>query len=193
MSKTDGTVLVDKRELDRIGEAIEAWLSVGQYPEEYLLFFFYWSLFNSYYGLSVPKGGDRGKVLSFARQHEALWDDTMEGRARDLVALECVGHGRGMCPPSSYVKAATNQLRETLGMPQEERCSYCRHQKKEACSRIEERGKFGRLEAVLRIIYELRCNLVHGDKTELTGDQGQRNVRLVRLANPIIKELLRNL
>jgi hypothetical protein len=62
-----------------------------------------------------------------------------------------------------------------------------------ASSRVEEEGKFECLEALLHIIYQIRCNLVHGDKIELTGEQGERNKELVKLANPIIEEILRNL
>lgn len=185
--------MVNNRELKKAKEAIETLLSFGIYPEEYLVFFFYWSLFNFYYGLSVPKGGDRDKILSFGRQHSTLWNNAIEVNARRLVALECVGDGRGENAPSSYVKAATNQLRDLLGVPKEQICSRCRPPKRDQCSRVEEEGKFECLKALLRIIYQIRCNFVHGDKIELTGEQGERNKELVKLANPIIEEILRNL
>jgi len=185
--------VVNNEELKKAKEAIETWLSFGTYPEEYLTFFFYWSLFNSYYGLSLPKGGDCDKVLSFGRQHNSLWNDVIEANARRLVALECVGDRKGESPPSSHVKAATNQLRDLLDVRKEQICSRCRLTKRDQCSRVEEEGKFERLEALLRIIYQIRCNLIHGDKTELTGEQGERNKELVRVTNPIIKEVLRNL
>lgn len=185
--------MANNRELRKAKNAIRTWLSFGAYPEEYLHFFFYWSLFNSYYGLSVSNGGDKSKVLSFGRQYKALWNGLIKANARDLVDQECVGDGKGENSPSSEVKAATNYLRSSLGVNKKLVCNNCRPNKRSKCSGVTEKGKYGRLEALLRIIYQIRCNLIHGDKVELTEEQGERNKRLVRLANPILREILSNL
>lgn len=180
----------DAWELSKARKAIRTWLSFDIYREEYLYFFFHWSLFNSYYGLSLPKGGDKDKVLSFGRQHNAIWTDIIETNAKQLVDLECVGNGKGEKPPLSEVKAATNQLRNLLGVNRKQVCDRCRPTKKDQCSRVAEEDQFSRLEALLRIIYQIRCNLIHGDKIELTEEQGERNRKLARLANHILKEIL---
>ncbi|TET19791.1 hypothetical protein E3J74_04805 [Candidatus Bathyarchaeota archaeon] len=185
--------MVNDEELRKAKRAIMTWLSFGTYPKEYLLFFFYWSLFNSYYGLGLFKGGDKNKVLSFGRQYNALWNKVIKANARDLVAQECVGNGKGENPPSSQVKAATGHLRNLLGVHKRQICIHCRPDKRNQCSRVAEKGKDGHLEALLRIIYQIRCNLIHGDKVELKEDQGERNKKLVRLATPILREILLNL
>lgn len=96
-----------------------------------------------------------------------------------------------MTPPDSWVKTATIFLRKKLFNIPYECDDICRENKQCFCTQItEENYQFTELEALLRIIYQIRCNLFHGDKLEYSGFQEIRNRELVNLSNQIIKIIL---
>ena len=48
--------------------------------------------------------------------------------------------------------------------------------------------------ALLRLVYQVRCNLIHGDKRFMArGFQGDRDHELVRLSYKILKIILREI
>ena len=52
---------------------------------------------------------------------------------------------------------------------------------------------FGSMEALIRILYQVRCNLFHGDKTEREEFQMGRNQLLVKIGDHITAAILNSL
>jgi len=47
------------------------------------------------------------------------------------------------------------------------------------------------MEALMRILYQIRCNLFHGDKIEYkNGEQADRNKFLVNIGNKMLEKVL---
>jgi len=105
------------------------------------------------------------------------------------VALECVGEGRNSAQPNKYVRLATLYLRKEFQL-YSNICSNCK--KKDYCER-DGNNNFHKLDAIMRILYQIRCNLFHGDKPELIESQGVRNKELVRIGNEILTHILHQL
>jgi hypothetical protein len=56
-----------------------------------------------------------------------------------------------------------------------------------------EQAKYTPLEAILLIIYQIRCNLFHGSKTETNGEEFERNHLLVRASAQVMEKLLKEI
>lgn len=111
-----------------------------------------------------------------------------------MVKTECVGKGSLTETPSSWVKTATLQLRRKLGINVESVCTTCRKEKRQECCEVKtEKSEFGSMEALMGILYQIRCNLFHGDKTEREEFQMERNKSLVRIGNRILTIILNSL
>jgi len=109
-----------------------------------------------------------------------------------LIKDEWVGNGRSTSVPSKYVKTATKQLREKLGIVNE--CENCREIKRRECQRIALTDYiYEPFEAILKIIYQIRCNLFHGNKLVLEGDQFERDRKLINAGNSILEIVLEQL
>lgn len=175
-------------------EAIRDWIDGRNiYPPSYFQFFFHWTLLNLCYNASSDKREEVQRVLEFGRSHERLWNEEIAGLTRELVSTECVGDGKGEALPSDHILAATRQLRQRLSIEHELICSKCR--KKDRCRKSSPINyNFSNLEGVVRILYQIRCNLFHGDKTEI-GDrvQRKRNDLLIDVGNNILEDLLRDI
>jgi hypothetical protein len=173
-------------------------------PPEYQSFFIKWMAFNSAYN-ELAKGGDKQKVLKMGDLLQDKWNE-IAAMAGELVSLECVGGekipGMGMLAPQAEVKSATLYLREILGLavyPDPVSCHFlvCRTEKREVCDQIActaadiNSWKGKEFRALLRIIYQVRCNLVHGEK-RLSGEnfQANRDRELVRLSDEILGRIL---
>ena len=150
-----------------------------------------WTLLNLFYNEISNEQYEVDRVLEFGRNYGNLLDDHMLRYAAHLVQDECVGKGKGEAPPNSWVKTASMQLREYLNLDKNAICSQCRKNKRTKCQQIQlENYDFGIFEALMRIIYQVRCNLFHGDKSEYKGYQGRRNEKLVTASNMILERVL---
>ena len=159
------------------------------YPEYYYDFFLQWSLINPLYNACSRNEKEVCRVIEFGKKFGNLWNDKIESLTSELVALECVGVGRNGAQPNKYVRLATLYLRKEFQL-NSNICSNCK--KKDYCER-DGNNNFHKLDAIMRILYQIRCNLFHGDKPELIGSQGVRNKKLVCIGNKIITNILHQL
>ena len=111
----------------------------------------------------------------------------LEKLSKKLVSLECVGKGRNDAIPWNDIKQATLYLRKEFQINSDDICDTCR--KKNSCTKQSLDG-FQKFEAIMRILYQIRCNLFHGDKPDLYGAQGDRNKKLVYIGNRILTNIL---
>jgi len=172
-------------------ETIRSWLKLGGYSEEFRHFFDQWTLLNLYYNECSKESKEVDKVLEFGRKYEESFGN-VKNYAFDLMKTECVGNGKGDAPPVSWVKTASLQLRKALNIDPNSVCAGCRKEKRRECEKIKiEQYSFGKMEALMRILYQIRCNLFHGDKTEYkNGAQAKRNRSLVNTSNKILEKIL---
>ena len=182
-----GIIMSSQKIKDAI-ETIRIWLkNIKNYPENFKDFFFNWTLLNVLYNAVSNYDPEYQRVLELGKFYDNLWDDNFNELARTLIKLECVGKGRDENPPSPYVKQATIQLRNDLGLPNLNLCSNCRNYKRIRCqSVVPDTHNFKKLEALIRIIYQIRCNLFHGEKLEDYEPQISRNNTLINLGNKIL-------
>ena len=179
----------DKMEVAK--DTIRRWLASKGYPSEFLRFFFKWTLLNLFYNELSNEPREVNRVLVFGRKNEELLDDWILKHTARLVQHECVGDGIGEAPPSSWVKTASMRLREYLNLDKEAICTKCRRGKRTKCQGIQlENYRFGPFEALMRIVYQIRCNLFHGNKSEYQNNQGRRNRDLVIASNAILEAVL---
>jgi hypothetical protein len=182
-------------ECDRIEvvkNTIRHWLTAREYPREFKEFFLKWTLLNLYYNEVSGKKHEADRVLEFGRKHESLFNK-LKNEAVELVVMECVGRGPSTEPPDSWVKTATLQLREKLGI-NANACDTCRSDKRQKCQNVKTvKYEFGCMEALIRILYQVRCNLFHGDKTEREEFQMGRNQLLVQIGDRITAVILNSL
>ncbi len=159
------------------------------YPKHYHDFFLHWSLINPLYNACSRNKKEVCRVIDFGKKIGNLWDDNIKCLSRELVALECVGKGRNSAQPNKYVRLATLYLRKEFQL-NSNICSNCK--KKDHCER-DGNNNFHKMDAIMRILYQIRCNLFHGDKPELIESQGVRNKELVRIGNEILTHILHQL
>jgi len=170
--------------------------SPEEIPKVYEKFFIHWALLNSFYNACYPGiEGDRKKVTEFGKNFSSLISSLKKTETYNIIVLikdECVGNGRSYSAPSEYVKKATLDLKKIMNLT--EGCLNCRKSKRKACQNVQNVNyTFGPFEAIIRIIYQIRCNLFHGDKLILSGDQFNRDKRLVEASNSILDVVLRQI
>jgi hypothetical protein len=174
---------------------------------EYQDFLVRWMAFNRAYNeldLEFHKGedhGDRAKAVAVGDQVLAdRWDDFSNLAAR-LVSLECVGGESvdysDLLRPGGWVKGATLHLREELHLSAKadgQECDFasCRPEKRRLCCDVRaEEWQKTRMAALLRVVYQVRCNLVHGDKRFLGEDiQTNRDRALIEISVAILDRVL---
>ncbi len=159
------------------------------YPIQYYDFFLHWSLINPLYNACSKNKKEVCKIIDFGKKYNEIWDNKIKSLTKEIISLECVGNGKNDAPPNKFVKTATLFLRENLQLKSDV-CLFC--SKKNSCR---ENGNFDfdKFDAILRILYQIRCNLFHGDKPELEGPQGIRNKKLVSIGNEILIAILQQL
>ena len=161
------------------------------YPASYKTLFFRWSLINPLYNACSEEKLEVIRILNFGKKYNYLWNNRIEQKTKKLIKEECVGKGRDH-ELDKYVLSATKYLRNELKIDSNI-CNICR-KKKDICNSNEiENNEFEKLDAVMRIIYQIRCNLFHGDKSELNGPKGVRNKSYVRIANEILLVILKRI
>jgi len=180
--------------LKKASEVVDNWLKSRGYPQDFLRFFFQWTLLNLYYNAFSQSDEEMKKVLEFGREYDNAFNSVKEEVA-NLVRTECVGDGKYEAPPNSWVKTASLLLRKRLGINQQSICSVCREHKRRMCDNVNlESYNFGNMEALMRILYQIRCNLFHGDKTEYRdGEEAERNKMLVSLGNQVLEIVLKSI
>jgi hypothetical protein len=185
-----------------------AHLRSEQYSE-YFSFIRMWIAFNRAYSeLTTQKEkDDRDKVLAIADHLQPHWQD-ITNIAKQLVSMECIGGedkdqtGNHLLQPNEWTKSAMLYLREYFSLAQNtnpDHCEFhaCRSDKKLLCNTV----KFtkaslsywqGReMAALLRLVYQVRCNLVHGDKRLAAEDaQTVRDSDLIRVSSQILDHVL---
>jgi len=171
-------------------------------PSDYMWFAITWSTLNRIYNENRSEWSETQQVVSFGNQIDELWE-AVAPLAKELVSLECIGGEKdpsGILRPKQEVKSATLYLREFFHIDNGidvNNCNFhaCRPEKRTVCNPVVanpwERSKMG---ALLRLIYQVRCNLVHGDKRFMVhGFQRNRDHELVHLSYEIIKIILREI
>jgi hypothetical protein len=183
---------------EETGREVEAVLRPGfSVSTLYQAFLAKWMAFNrAYNDLELDSNKDVCKVLEYAETQEDMWT-AVSVLAHNLVSLECIGGTRvpesNLLQPNSYVKGATLYLREQLGLT---KCPLdnCRPEKQNLCEDLEgETWNKGKLAALLRLVYQVRCNLVHGDKMLIGNRQTNRDQDLVRISTGILDIVLESL
>lgn len=171
-------------------------------PWEYMRFAFAWMTFNRIYNENNSDRNEASRVISVGDKLEEIWDKVSD-LARQLVSLECIGGERdpsGILKPKPEVKSATIYLREYFhiddGIDSND-CHFhaCRPEKRAVCNPVaSDPWGHSRMGALLRLVYQVRCNLVHGDKRLMaSGFQRERDHRLVELSYEILKIILREI
>lgn len=176
--------------VEAVRNTIKHWVESKDYPKEFQEFFSKWVLLNLYYNEISKQNHEVCKVLDFGKRHESLFIHVKDG-AFELATTECVGEGFGAAPPNRWVKTATLQLRKKLNVDTNRVCATCRSEKRQKCREVKTvEYEFGCMEALMRILYQIRCNLFHGDKTEREEFQMERNKFLVRIGDRILTVIL---
>ena len=160
-------------------------------PWEYMRFAMTWITFNRVYNENREERTETQRVVGIGDQLEGIWK-AVEELARDLVSLECIGGEEdpsGILRPKAEVKSATLYLREHFYLNETivlQNCHFtgCRPGKRKVCNPIQAQPwGHSKMAALLRLVYQVRCNLVHGDKRIMArGRQRQRDEQLVHLS-----------
>lgn len=181
------------KEIVNAKKTIQNWINVSYNPPEiYKRFFIQWALVNLFYSANFPeKNKEWDKLLNFGRNFSFLFNSVKDRQeVQVLIKEECVGRGILTSKPSKYVKKATLMLREIYGLS--EGCINCREPKKQLCQNIPDvPNNFIPFEALIIIIYQIRCNLFHGEKLDIFEDQNSRDKKLVEASSSILDSILR--
>jgi len=176
--------------------SIQYWLDgKAHYPPNFTDFFLRWMLFNSF--CNKYQVGDKLGVIAFAQEHGAnLWNiQAIQAVANKLATAECVGNGANDAPPHSEVKYSQELLQQTVGIDHQKICqNVCRVNKRTTCLSISSKDFFPPVTppmALYRIIYQIRCNLFHGDKVDLDAFQMDRDDFLVSCGTELMDLTLR--
>ena len=172
-------------------ETIREWLEKGNsLPDESDLFFKMWVLINAYYNEVYKEGEEWKRVLHFGRDFGNIFGNLDRTNLGVFVVPECIGKGELAEPPNQYVKKASEVLKRKLGIIYN--CEKCRGDKKQHCQNIPlDNHNFQDFEALMRILYQIRCNLFHGAKLAQNEYQKRRNQELVTQGNIVLKNILK--
>jgi len=176
----------------------------GRLSPLYTAFIIKWMAFNRAYNeLENTASGDWAKVASFAERHQDRWPELVP-LATELVSLECIGSENVpdscLVAPHKKVKAATIYLREKLGLAANVLPNHCtfagctRDEKRRICNAVDfNPWQKGELVALLCLVYQVRCNLMHGEKRLVNNSdcfQTDRDKQLVLLSRQILDQVL---
>jgi hypothetical protein len=182
----------------------------GQYwPAEYNELFRLWGYFNRIYDTLYLDQHEWQRIARFALdvRFKAIWDE-LEGmeEAKELARQPCVGNGRKEFAPSERIRGAFGTLRSVYQIDVKKVCESKKCLKREengwdVClkdkpnqsvqnTKVIDEANRTSLGATLLIIYQVRCNLFHGSKIEISGEEFERNHLLVRLSAAIMMKLL---
>ncbi len=142
-------------------------------PDEYTRFMICWIAFNRVYNELRRDEQETQRVLGVGDDLMAYWPE-ITPLAAELLHLECIGSDivprRSLLRPNRWVKSASIFLRRQMQLqPAYPFCCvdrlFCRRGKYSMCREVEVM-EWDRTEmaALLRLVYQVRCNLFHGDK-----------------------------
>jgi hypothetical protein len=165
-------------------------------PVEYTQFMVHWIAFNRAFNELRKDSEETARVLGVGDDLSSRWREIIP-QSRRLVQLECVGSDavpqEALLRPNRVVKSATNYLRQKLMIrPTYPECmqnaNKCRESKTTMCRSVGiEPWNRSEMAAVMRIIYQLRCNLFHGEKRlALLNVQTNKDLELITIANEIL-------
>lgn len=176
--------------------SIQYWLDgKAHYPPNFTDFFLRWMLFNSY--CNKYQAGDKQGVIEFAKEHgDKVWKvQAVQDIAAKLANIECAGNGANDAPPHSEVKYSHELLQQIFGLDHQTICqNMCRADKRAACLSIGSKDFSPPVTppmSLYRIIYQVRCNLFHGDKVDLDAFQMDRDEFLVACGTELMNVTLR--
>lgn len=205
---------LDKEKRQRLQDIHDSF--TGQpWPSEYNELFRLWGYFNSMYTILYPDGGERKQMACFALHDSSqpIWDAlAATSRVENLAKQPCIGDGRdGVDKPNHRTNLAFYTLRNLFQLDIEQICQKkkCQERKRQGwtvCARQGQRHWDALLQvytepnhayhiplgATLAIVYQIRCNLFHGCKMELNGEQRKRNELLAGLGVAIMTTVLDN-
>lgn len=178
-----------KKELTAIRDGIDI-------PNEYVQFMVHWIAFNRAFNELRKDNEEMVRVLGVGDDLSSHWREIIP-QSRRLVQLECIGVDsvpeQTLLRPNRAVKAATTYLRQKLmikpGYPEcIQNRRFCRESKTAMCQSVGiEPWNRSEMAAVMRIIYQLRCNLFHGEKRLAFPDvQTNKDQELVAISNEIL-------
>lgn len=155
-----------RKELIAIRDGIEL-------PHEYTQFMVRWIAFNRAFNELRRDPDETARVLGVGDDLSSHWKEIIPQSQR-LVQLECIGVDtvpqQTLLRPNRAVKAATAYLRQKMmikpGYPEcIQNPRFCRESKTAMCRAVGiEPWSHTEMAAVMRIIYQVRCNLFHGEK-----------------------------
>jgi len=171
-------------------ETIREWLEEGNaLPDESDSFFKMWVLLNAYYNEAYNERDEWARVLHFGRDFNNVFSNLDGMNLSVFVVPECIGEGELAEKPNPYVKKASEVLKSKLGVSYN--CEKCRGDKKQNCQNIRPGDyNFQDFEALMRILYQIRCNLFHGAKLDQNEYQSARNQKLVTQGNIVLRTIL---
>ncbi len=171
------------------------------FPQHYSSFLLKWLAYNRTYNETETVNGDRNKAIALAEKFNHHWND-VEDLASELVSLECIGGervpGMELLKPINWVKSATHYLREQLGLDTHidpVNCQFVgcvRSEKQDLCNQVSfQLWNKNSMAALMRLVYQVRCSLVHGEKRLGRPDfQTNRDWELVRISDEIMTHFL---
>jgi hypothetical protein len=179
------------------------------WPDEYNNFFRVWGFFNRIYDTLYSDNEEWKRIARFAldaRFRQVCLKIKQMDEIRDLASRPCVGNGRNDYQPSKYVRISFQTLRtlyqiDIAKVCQETKCQERKNEDWPTCDSYDwpsppqkvtkpRQVIYTHLGATLTIIYQIRNNLFHGTKQEITEPQYQRNRELIYLSRVIMQNIL---
>jgi hypothetical protein len=178
-----------KKELMAIRDGIDL-------SNEYTQFMVHWIAFNRAFNELRKDSEETARVLGVGDDLSSRWREIIP-QSRRLVQLECIGADavpqETLLRPNQAVKSATIYLRQKMRIkPGYPECiqnrQFCRESKTAMCRSVGiEPWTRSEMAAVMRIIYQLRCNLFHGEKRLASLDvQTNQDRELIAISNEIL-------
>jgi hypothetical protein len=180
-----------------------AYLHREQY-EAYFSFLRKWVALNRAYSELKTHKKEWQRVRAVADDLQSHWPE-IKDLAEQLAAMECIGSlsdRSGLLQPDAWGKSAILYLREHLQLTRRvdvAHCQYdaCRPEKKQLCNNVRLNNaslatwRGHEMAALLQLVYQVRCNLVHGDKRLAAEDvQTARDWELIRVSSQILDRVL---
>ena len=178
-----------RQELIAIREGIEL-------PNAYTQFMVRWIAFNRAFNELRRDPEEIARVLGIGDDLSDRWKEIIPQSQR-LVLLECIGGDavpqETLLRPNRAVKSATTYLRQKMmikpGYPEcMQKPRFCRESKTAMCRSVGiEPWQRSEMAAVMRILYQVRCNLFHGEKRLAFPDvQTNKDQELLAVSNEIL-------
>ncbi|MFX0197950.1 MAG: hypothetical protein ACFFCW_17660 [Candidatus Hodarchaeota archaeon] len=179
------------------------------WPSEYNEFFRLWGFFNRIYD-TLYTGAEWQRIAQFAldKSFSHIWESIKGLKAlEELSRQPCVGDGRNDYVPSDHVRIAFHILRAVFNIDvrvvcQSQKCQKRKQQNWQICESYDwpqppknvtspNDAIYLPLGATLAIIYQIRNNLFHGSKYEITGPDYLRNLHLINSSKDIMQQILK--